>query len=65
MLAKPEALKRAQEEIDSVVQSGEFPRFSDQERLPYVTAIVKETMRWKNVTPLGMLLVAIPVLTHQ
>ncbi|KAJ4493679.1 cytochrome P450 [Lentinula edodes] len=54
MLAKPEALKRAQEEIDSVVQSGEFPRFSDQERLPYVTAIVKETMRWKNVTPLGI-----------
>ncbi|GAW07580.1 cytochrome p450 [Lentinula edodes] len=54
MLANPEALKRAQEEIDSVVQSGEFPRFSDQERLPYVTAIVKETMRWKNVTPLGI-----------
>ncbi|KAJ4490644.1 cytochrome P450 [Lentinula aciculospora] len=54
MLANPEAQKRAHEEIDSVVQSGEFPGFSDQERLPYVTAIVKETMRWKNVTPLGI-----------
>ncbi|KAJ3746113.1 cytochrome P450 [Lentinula detonsa] len=54
MLANPEAQKRAQEEIDSVVQSGELPRFSDQERLPYVTAVVKETMRWKNVTPLGI-----------
>ncbi|KAJ3764225.1 cytochrome P450 [Lentinula raphanica] len=54
MLANPEAQKRAQEEIDSVVQAGELPRFSDQERLPYVTAIVKEAMRWKNVTPLGI-----------
>ncbi|KIK64178.1 hypothetical protein GYMLUDRAFT_241366 [Collybiopsis luxurians FD-317 M1] len=53
MLANPEALERAQAEISSVVQPGEFPRFSDQQHLPFVTAIVKETLRWKNVTPLA------------
>ncbi|KAF5364723.1 hypothetical protein D9757_012497 [Collybiopsis confluens] len=54
MLANPEALKRAQAEIDSVVQPGEFPQLSDQNRLPFVTAVLKETLRWQNVTPLGI-----------
>ncbi|KAF9072507.1 cytochrome P450 [Rhodocollybia butyracea] len=51
---QPEAQKRAQKEIDSIVSPGEFPRFSDQERLPFVSAIIKEMIRWKNVTPLGI-----------
>ncbi|THU83987.1 cytochrome P450 [Dendrothele bispora CBS 962.96] len=54
MLANPEAQRLAQEQIDSVVPPGEMPKFSDMDRLPYVSAIVKETLRWKNVTPLGI-----------
>lgn len=53
MLANPEAQKRAQAEIDSVVGHGNLPDFVDQPALPYVSAIVKETLRWKNVTPIG------------
>ncbi|KAF5338850.1 hypothetical protein D9758_015574 [Tetrapyrgos nigripes] len=54
MLANPEAQRIAQEQIDSVIPAGELPKFSDMDRLPYVSAIVKECLRWKNVTPLGI-----------
>ncbi|KAL0578653.1 hypothetical protein V5O48_003353 [Marasmius crinis-equi] len=54
MLANPEAQKRAQSEIDSTVPSGELPRFSDEQDLPFVSAIVKEVYRWQPVTPLGI-----------
>jgi cytochrome P450 len=54
MLANPGAQKRAQAEIDSVVAPGELPRFADAPSLPFVSAIVKECIRWKPVTPLGM-----------
>ncbi|KAJ7894417.1 cytochrome P450 [Mycena olivaceomarginata] len=54
MLANPEAQKRAQAEIDSVVGHGNLPDFVDQPALPYVSAIVKETLRWKNVTPIAI-----------
>ncbi|KAG7085604.1 hypothetical protein E1B28_003155 [Marasmius oreades] len=54
MLANPDAQRRAQSEIDSVVALGELPQFSDQHALPFVSAIVKEVLRWKPVTPLGI-----------
>ncbi|KAJ7242999.1 cytochrome P450, partial [Mycena rebaudengoi] len=53
MLANPDAQKRAQEEIDAVVHQGHLPSFDDEESLPYVSAIVKEVLRWKPVTPIG------------
>ncbi|KAF7334865.1 Cytochrome P450 [Mycena sanguinolenta] len=53
MLLNPEAQKKAQAEIDSVVGSGQLPGFADKPTLPYVSAIVKEVLRWRNVTPLG------------
>lgn len=52
-MTNPEAQKKAQAEIDSVVQAGHLPDFDDQDSLPYVTAIVKETLRWRDVTPIG------------
>lgn len=55
MLANPEALKKAQQEIDSVVKPGFLPSFDDEDSLPYVSAIVKEVLRWSTVTPLGIL----------
>ncbi|KAJ7776522.1 cytochrome P450 [Mycena maculata] len=53
MLANPDAQKKAQAEIDSVVERGNLPDFIDESQMPYVAAIVKEVLRWKNVGPLG------------
>ncbi|KAJ7760722.1 cytochrome P450 [Mycena maculata] len=54
MLENPDVQKQAQKEIDSVVSSGHLPDFADEKSLPYVTAVVKETMRWWPVTPIGV-----------
>jgi len=54
MLLNPEAQKKAQAEIDSVVGERHLPDFSDEESLPYVSALVKEVLRWRNVTPIGV-----------
>ncbi|KAF7330594.1 Cytochrome P450 [Mycena sanguinolenta] len=54
MLLHPEVQKKAQAEIDSVVGPGQLPGFGDKPTLPYVSAIVKEVLRWRNVTPLAL-----------
>ncbi|KAJ7300689.1 cytochrome P450 [Mycena albidolilacea] len=51
MLANPEAQKKAQEEIDSITSGKYLPTFNDEASMPYVSALVKEVMRWENVTP--------------
>jgi cytochrome P450 len=53
MLANPEAQKKAQEEIDSMTSGKYLPTFNDEASMPYVSALVKEVMRWENVTPAG------------
>lgn len=45
--------KKAQREIDSVIGESRSPRWSDYSRLPYVSMIIKEVMRWRPVTPLS------------
>lgn len=54
MLANPEAQRKAQLEIDSVVGQEILPDFDDHESLPYVAALVKEVLRWKVVLPAGL-----------
>ncbi len=54
MVAFPEAQRRAQAELDAVVGRDRLPTFSDAPHLPYIHAIVKETLRWRPVTPLGI-----------
>ncbi|KAJ7235545.1 cytochrome P450 [Mycena rebaudengoi] len=54
MLANPDAQKMAQVEIDSVVGRDRLPDFDDEDLLPYVSALVKEVLRWKNVTPIAI-----------
>ncbi|KAF9549831.1 cytochrome P450 [Agrocybe pediades] len=54
MLHYPEVMKKAQAEIDSVVGQGRLPEFEDADSLPYVKAIVKETLRWKPIAPHGV-----------
>lgn len=48
----PNVVKRAQEEMQQVLGDS-APTFSDKERLPYLFAVVKETIRWVPVTPLA------------
>ncbi|KAJ4019711.1 hypothetical protein NW766_003469 [Fusarium irregulare] len=45
MLLFPDIQKKAQLEIDSVVGTDRLPNFEDRDRLPYVDALVKETLR--------------------
>lgn len=54
MLLFPEAAEKAQEEIDRVVGSGRMPSWEDEQNLPYVRALVKETLRWRPVNKFGM-----------
>ncbi|KAH9478027.1 Cytochrome P450 monooxygenase 98 [Psilocybe cubensis] len=54
LLDKPEVIKKAQEELDRVVKPGHLPDFDDEESLPYITAIVKETLRWRDVVPIAI-----------
>ncbi|KAJ7113941.1 cytochrome P450 [Mycena epipterygia] len=41
-------------ELDSVIGQGQLPDFTDEASLPYVSAIVKEVLRWKNVTAVAI-----------
>ncbi|KAF9003579.1 cytochrome P450 [Cyathus striatus] len=54
LLEYPDIMKKAQQEIDSVVLPGSFPEFRDEESLPYITAIVKEILRWQVIAPIAV-----------
>ncbi|KAJ7453461.1 cytochrome P450 [Mycena latifolia] len=54
MLSNPDAQKRAQAEIDSITGGKCLPDFDDEASLPYVSALVKEVLRWRNVLPVGV-----------
>lgn len=54
MVCHPEALGKAQAEIDRVVGPHRLPGFEDEAHLPYVRALVKEVLRWRPVNKFGM-----------
>ena len=54
MIEHPEIQKRAQEELDAVVGRSRPPTFADAPNLPFIQALVKESLRWRPVTPLGV-----------
>ncbi|TFK37128.1 cytochrome P450 [Crucibulum laeve] len=54
MVCYPEAQAKAQEEIDRVVGRSALPDFTDEESLPYLSALIKEVLRWRTVTPLAI-----------
>ena len=54
MIAYPEIQKRAQEQLDLVVGRFRLPTFADAPNLPYIQALVKETLRWRPALPLGI-----------
>lgn len=52
MVMHPEIQKKAQEEMERVVGGDRFPEFSDQQAMPYLTAVCKEV----SVTVVGSFL---------
>lgn len=46
-------LRKVKQDIDAIVKHGHLPDFEDEPSLPFITAIVKETMRWRDVAPIG------------
>ncbi|KAF9058911.1 cytochrome P450 [Rhodocollybia butyracea] len=52
-ICHPEAQKRVQDELDSVVGRGRPPTFSDQNSLPQTMAFVNEASRWRPVSAGG------------
>ncbi|KAI1791876.1 cytochrome P450 [Ganoderma leucocontextum] len=54
MTLYPDAQRRGQEELDRIVGRDRLPTFEDRARLPYIDNIVKETLRWKAASPLGV-----------
>jgi len=53
MIRNPEIQKKAQAEVDSVVGCDRFADFKDRPHLPYIEAMLSETLRWMPVTPTG------------
>ncbi|KAN0101198.1 Cytochrome P450 [Tylopilus felleus] len=54
MLNHPEVQHRAQLEIDHVVGGQQLPDFEDRPPLPYVDAVLRESLRCRLVGPLGI-----------
>ncbi|GAM35621.1 hypothetical protein TCE0_017r04089 [Talaromyces pinophilus] len=54
MVKWPEFARRAQKQIDAIVGEDRSPTWDDFKDLPYVMAIVKECIRWRPATPLGI-----------
>lgn len=47
-------MKTAQRHLDDALGGGRLPDHSDIDNLPYITAIVKETLRWAPPLPAGL-----------
>ena len=46
--------RKAQAELDAVVGPGRLPEPEDIDQLPYVSAVIKEALRWHHLAPLGL-----------
>lgn len=52
MAVNPEAQKKAQAQIDAVVGGKRLPVIEDRPSLPYIDAVLRETLRYAPVAPL-------------
>ena len=53
MLHFPETMRKAQAELDRVIGPDRLPGFEDRDRLPYLQALINETLRWRPIAVLG------------
>ncbi|KAF3140142.1 hypothetical protein TWF594_006530 [Orbilia oligospora] len=49
-----EIARKAQEEIDTVVGTHRLPTFQDRPNLPYLEAVLTESLRWITIVPLSL-----------
>ncbi|TDL20291.1 putative CyP450 monooxygenase [Rickenella mellea] len=54
MTLHPDIQRRAQQTIDLLLGGERLPEYSDRPYLPYIDAILKETIRWQSVLPLAV-----------
>ena len=54
MITYPEVQRKAHAELDEVVGNARPPTFADLPSLPYIRAMVKETLRWSLTVPFGV-----------
>ncbi|RXW12792.1 hypothetical protein EST38_g13061 [Candolleomyces aberdarensis] len=54
MLCYPEVQEKAFAELERVLGPNRLPTFEDKGKLPYVTAIMKESLRWQNPNPIAI-----------
>lgn len=52
-VAFPDAMVKAQEELDRVIGPDRSPHWDDSPNLPYINAFVKEVLRWRSVAIIG------------
>ncbi|QRW11232.1 cytochrome P450 family protein [Ceratobasidium sp. AG-Ba] len=52
MLHYPEVQRKIQVELDAVLHGNRLPELDDREALPYLSAVIKEVMRWRPVVPM-------------
>jgi cytochrome P450 len=69
LIHHPLVLKKAQSQIDAVLgmpssklgtgvrDLRRLPTLEDRDQLPYITAIALESLRWRDIAPIGELLI--------
>jgi len=53
MLIYPNVQRKAKQELDSIIGLDRLPNFSDKPNLAYLSAIIKEVLRWNPIAPIG------------
>ncbi|KAJ7088517.1 cytochrome P450 [Mycena belliarum] len=54
MAVHPDVQTRAQEELDQLLKNKRLPTMEDRAALPYLCAVIKESMRWHVALPLSL-----------
>ena len=54
MAVNPDIQKKAQKEIDRLLGGERLPTLSDEEDLPYISALIKEIYRWHAPLPISI-----------
>ncbi|KAJ7631344.1 cytochrome P450 [Mycena polygramma] len=54
MAISPDVQAKAQQELDLLLNNSRLPTMEDRSSLPYVNAVIKETLRWHVAVPLAI-----------
>jgi cytochrome P450 len=70
LINHPSVLTKAQSQVDAALGMSSkdygkatkglsrLPTFEDKEQMPYITALALESLRWRDATPLGELILS-------